>query len=65
MIYPEGCFRKGNRCFENDFGQPGDREGLSAGVKTRSPFEQCAARLNRLRKKAWFWAKLGESIPQG
>ena len=119
MIYPEGCFRKGNRCFEDDFGQPGDREGLSAGVKTpsllgqllarlkpcpfaqstaescgvvfargigglrmifswpgecrgrpagvktRSPFEQCAARLNRLRKKAWFWAKLGKSIPQG
>ena len=20
---------------------------------------------NRLRKKAWFWAKLGKSIPQG
>ena len=45
MIYPEGCFRKGNRCFENDFGQPGDREGLSAGVKTPSLFGQLLARL--------------------
>ena len=47
------------------FSWPGECRGRPAGVKTRSPFEQCAARLNRLRKKAWFWAKLGESIPQG